>query len=79
MKHAIKEEVTGVLTFVGIIWAVYFIDFLVPGKFADWCLVPRTLWGLVGIPLAPFLHANFGHLFGNTIPLERVDDRCSAI
>jgi membrane associated rhomboid family serine protease len=29
---------------------------------------PRTLGGLPGIVSAPFLHAGFGHLIGNTIP-----------
>ena len=24
--------------------------------------------GLLGVPLAPFLHGGFGHLFANTIP-----------
>lgn len=30
---------------------------------------PRRLFGLVGIVFAPFLHANFNHLFFNIIPL----------
>lgn len=29
-------------------------------------LYPRSLWGLVGIPLSPFLHADQKHLTGNT-------------
>lgn len=32
-------------------------------------IYPRKLWGLPGIFLAPFLHANFNHLFFNSIPL----------
>jgi membrane associated rhomboid family serine protease len=31
--------------------------------------VPRTLTGLVGIPLSPFLHGSFAHLSLNTLPL----------
>jgi membrane associated rhomboid family serine protease len=31
-------------------------------------IYPRTLSGLPGILSAPFLHAGFGHLIGNTIP-----------
>lgn len=30
---------------------------------------PRTLWGLVGIAGAPFVHNGFGHLANNTVPL----------
>ena len=32
-------------------------------------IVPRQLDGLTGVALAPFLHAGFGHLVANTIPL----------
>ncbi|MEZ6134474.1 MAG: rhomboid family intramembrane serine protease [Pirellulaceae bacterium] len=69
MKHTIREELHGVVAFVGAMWGVYALDWVVPGKFSDWGIVPRTLWGLVGIPLAPFLHAGFGHLLSNTVPL----------
>lgn len=69
VKHKVQEELTGVLTFVGIIWAVYFADFVLPGNLTDWGLVPRTWWGLPGIPAAPFLHANLAHLVSNTVPL----------
>jgi len=30
---------------------------------------PRTLWGVVGIVFAPFVHGGFGHLANNTLPL----------
>ncbi len=69
MKHTIQQELRGVVAFVAILWGVYLLDWVVPGRFADWGLVPRTLWGLVGIPLSPFLHAGLGHLLSNTIPL----------
>ena len=32
-------------------------------------IIPRRIYGLPGVLLAPFLHANFNHLFFNTIPL----------
>jgi len=32
-------------------------------------LLPRTLTGLAGIPLSPFLHGSFAHLILNTVPL----------
>ena len=34
-----------------------------------WGILPRTLPGLVGIPLSPFLHGSFAHLLLNTVPL----------
>src|SRR5438270_4048689 len=30
---------------------------------------PRELAGLDGVVFAPFLHANFTHLYGNSVPL----------
>lgn len=35
---------------------------------------PRRLFGLLGIIFAPFLHANFNHLFFNAIPLLVLSD-----
>ena len=69
MKHSIRQEIRGVAIFVAVIWVVFLVDLVLPGRFADWGIVPRRLWGLVGIPLAPFLHANFSHLISNTLPL----------
>lgn len=69
MQHQIKDEIRGVLILVAAIWGVFLIDFAIPGDFADWGIVPRRLTGLVGIPLAPFLHADIWHLISNSIPL----------
>lgn len=42
---------------------------LVPGTpFDSWGIRPRSLRGLVGIVLAPFLHDGFGHLLANALP-----------
>lgn len=30
---------------------------------------PRTVWGIVGIVFAPFVHSGFGHLANNSLPL----------
>jgi membrane associated rhomboid family serine protease len=40
-----------------------------PFRLENFGIMPRTLGGLIGIPAAPFLHANLGHLINNTIPL----------
>lgn len=63
------KELQGIGGLVVALWAVYFLDCLLPVSFNDLGLVPRTLYGLIGIPLMPFLHASFAHLLGNTIPL----------
>ena len=34
----------------------------------SWGTFPRTVHGLTGIPLSPFLHGSFGHVVSNSIP-----------
>lgn len=48
-------------------WLVWAADFIVPGTIGHG-IVPRTTYGLSGIVMAPFLHANLQHLLANTIP-----------
>ena len=67
-SHTIRQELHGILLFVGSIWAVFLLTLFFPWL-DNLGIVPRTLPGLVGIGLAPFLHANWHHLFANTIPL----------
>ena len=68
-KHSVREEVYGVLAFVGFVWCVFIVGQILPFRLASFGITPRTLKGLVGIPAAPFLHANLAHLMSNTIPL----------
>lgn len=53
---------------VAVMWAEEIVDLLPHTNFDRWGIRPRQFVGLVGIPLAPFLHAGFAHLLGNTIP-----------
>ncbi|MCR9198200.1 MAG: rhomboid family intramembrane serine protease [Planctomycetaceae bacterium] len=69
MKHRVVEELDGVATLLGLIWIVFGVDWLLPADLTQYGLVPRTTSGLAGILTMPFLHADFGHLFGNTVPL----------
>ncbi len=45
------------------------INFSTGHRLSDWGVLPRTLKGLIGIPLSPFLHASIIHTMMNTIPL----------
>ena len=51
------------------LWLVYTIEIIFPGDFSHFGILPRTLSGLRGIVLSPFLHGDIGHLFNNSIPL----------
>jgi membrane associated rhomboid family serine protease len=69
-SHTVKEELTGIAVFVGVMWSAYLLNLIVfPVDFNSFGIAPRKLSGLVGIPLMPFLHAGIGHLLGNTVPL----------
>ena len=52
------------------IWLVYFVDAVVPYDLSAWGVQPRQWSGIAGIVLMPILHADFLHLFGNTISLS---------
>ena len=51
------------------LWLVYTIEIIFPGDFSHFGILPRTVSGLKGIVLSPFLHGDIGHLFNNSIPL----------
>ena len=51
----------------GSMWFVWAVDLVWPGTIGHG-IVPRTLHGLTGIVMAPFLHANLQHLLANTVP-----------
>ena len=56
--------------FLAIIWLVEFVDWLLLGGALDaYGVKPRTVSGLRGILLMPFLHRGFNHLLANTFPI----------
>jgi membrane associated rhomboid family serine protease len=53
---------------VAIMWIVELINALDSYRLDHDGIVPRNLSHLDGVVFAPFLHASFSHLLGNTIP-----------
>lgn len=49
-------------------WVIFFITRIFP-QLLLLGIIPRRIVGLPGILFAPLLHANFNHLFFNSIPL----------
>src|SRR3954452_19766797 len=49
-------------------WALEVVDTIDHHKLDQYGIEPRDGDGLIGIVAAPFLHAGFGHLIGNTVP-----------
>ena len=52
-----------------VIWLVFTVEIIYPGDFSHFGILPRTISGLKGIFLSPFLHGDIKHLFNNSIPL----------
>ena len=55
--------------FVAIMWVVQVVNIFMEYSLNEYGVVPRTIEGLRGVPLSPFLHGGFGHLISNTVPL----------
>lgn len=50
-------------------YVIELVDLIVfKGSLDTLGIYPRTISGLKGIPLMPFLHGGFGHLFANSLP-----------
>ncbi|KTD30802.1 putative rhomboid family protein [Legionella moravica] len=50
-------------------WSIFFISQFVTKRILLLGIIPRHLRGLPGIICTPLLHANFNHIFFNSIPL----------
>ena len=51
--NAMAERLQPVLVLVGVIWAVEIVNLLTGHVLVSWGILPRSLSGLIGIPLAP--------------------------
>ena len=58
-----------VLLFVGLLWAIKFLEIGFGISLYEFGILPRTLSGLIGILTAPLLHADLYHLISNSLPL----------
>jgi membrane associated rhomboid family serine protease len=58
-----------VLILVAIIWIFEAVNLVMGHRLTTWGILPRSIDGLIGIPLAPFIHAGLWHAVSNTLPL----------
>lgn len=56
------------LAFVLVLWIVYWTEVRFHIYLTEYGILPRTLKGLRGIILSPFLHGSLEHLYNNSIP-----------
>jgi membrane associated rhomboid family serine protease len=50
-------------------WSVFIISHFISNRILLLGIIPRSKRGILGILFAPLLHANFNHIFFNSIPL----------
>jgi membrane associated rhomboid family serine protease len=55
--------------FIVLMWLVKVIETLFELDFSGYGIFPLTIRGLPGIIFSPFIHADFKHLFNNSLPL----------
>ena len=63
-----RSELRVIIIFVAVIWIVFLLSRIFPAM-NQWGLVPRHVFGLIGIGTMSFLHLNFAHIASNTLPL----------
>jgi membrane associated rhomboid family serine protease len=66
-KIILSMLIPGVFVFT--MWLVKIIEFLFNIDLSHLGIYPLKLTGLSGIILSPFVHADFGHLFNNSLPV----------
>lgn len=55
--------------FLLLIWVIALVEYLFNMSFVSYGLWPRSYSGALGIITAPLIHADFNHLFANSVPL----------
>ena len=65
----LKKSLLLPLLFVGVIWFVKLVELSFGISFSFLGIEPRTLTGLRGVVLSPFLHGDLSHLFSNSFPI----------
>lgn len=67
---SIRSRALTLSVFVAAMWFVWAVDAIMPGagSVAGYGIIPRTSFGLQGIPVAPFIHHDLDHLLSNTVP-----------
>lgn len=57
------------LGIIAAIWIIQLINNILRSRLSHLGIYPRSIFGLIGIACAPFLHQNFAHVFFNSLPL----------
>lgn len=65
----LKTNMLLIVQCIALLWVLEVVNLLLGHRLSNWGIVPRSVMGLVGIPLSPLLHGSVFHLLMNTVPL----------
>ena len=68
MHDSIKANAILLLQCLAVLWGIEICNLLIGHRLSVLGIWPRSLRGLLGIPLSPFLHGSLAHLMVNTLP-----------
>ncbi len=68
VTRSVRTQAVTLSASAGAMWVVFAVNTLLAGTLLQFGIVPRTTHGLIGILVAPLLHANLNHLLANTVP-----------
>jgi membrane associated rhomboid family serine protease len=69
VKRSPREEGLAIIGLLFLaMWGLEIVDTITNADLDQYGIEPRETDGLIGIVAAPFLHADFAHLIGNTVP-----------
>ena len=68
-KHKLFYSLFFPTVFLLIILTIALIEYFMDVSFVEYGLYPRSWEGAVGIFTSPLIHADFNHLFANSVPL----------
>ncbi len=63
-----RQGVLLVLSMLVVMWVVEIVDQIDNNRLERFGIEPRDVDGLTGVVAAPFLHGDWGHLIGNSVP-----------
>ncbi len=69
MPSVILKYLKWPLIFVAVLWAIEGMSVYFNFRLYEFGIIPRTISGIPGIFLSPFIHGNYEHLLSNTLPL----------
>lgn len=64
-----RQNLPLTLAIIAALWVIHLFNAASQQRLSHLAIIPRTESGLLGIFLAPLLHANFAHLLFNSLPL----------